>query len=246
MRCLILLATVTLACSATSEDPAPAMAAADAGSGGDTGASDAVADTAPEPEDIEPIEDVEPASPEIQLPFDLGPNADLTERTPDIKDRVPPAFDDCPTLGISPNWSGTFEGIVTYDLADTAGGPRKQGLFFVGGDLAFEIKCLDKKLLVAGQLIGTANAAGEAGEHPFAANIIGDFDYLQRTIRADLRDGEVFLFKVIRVFFEGSFDGAVTPQNTFEGVWDAVHVGNDVGVEGTAGGKGTWQAHPDF
>lgn len=182
---------------------------------------------------------------DVELPWDLGPDFEAIERDPDVPDIKPGSFTDCPSLGISAKWKGTFEGIVTYDLEDTGEGVQ-QGLYLVGGDLSFEIACLDQKLLVTGTLKGNAEAAGQIGEHPFAANLFGDYNYIDRTIDATFIDGEVRLFKVVSVFFEGNFDGAVMQDGTFEGTWDGVHAGNDLDLEGDANGYGTWKASPAF
>jgi hypothetical protein len=211
--------------------------------GGDDGKTEPATDAAKDIiDDDVPLNDAEIQEEEgdIELPWDLS-DADLVESDPDVPDAVPGGFTDCPTLGVSPYWEGTWEGIVTYDLESDK--PLK-GLFLVNGTLSFEIQCLDQKLLVAGKLEGLAEAAGEVGQHPFAANIFGDFNYIERTIKADLLNGEVRLFKVISLFFKGNFDGAVTPTGTFEGEWDAVHTSNDLGLTGEASGYGDWKAYP--
>ncbi|HIA04671.1 MAG TPA: hypothetical protein EYN66_22720, partial [Myxococcales bacterium] len=190
---------------------------------------DAIEDTAP-PEEV----DTQKEEGDVEIPWDLA-DSDLVEADPDVSNDVPKGFTDCPTLGISPYWEGTWKGLVTYDLVSDE--PLK-GLFLVNGTLSFEIKCLNQKLLVAGKLEGLAEAAGEVGTHPFAANIFGDFNYIERTIKANILNGEVRLFKVISLFFEGNFDGAVLKNGTFEGDWDGVHTGNDLNLEGDASGYG--------
>lgn len=196
-----------------------------------------VADEGPAVEDAPEVEE------DIVLPFDLGPDFEAIAADPDIEVKTPGAFDDCPTLGVSPWWEGQFEGIVTYSLAEAGADVPSEGLFFVNGGLSFQIQCLDQKFLVSGALNGSAEAAGQPGTHPFAANLAGEFNYVTRTIEAKILDGEVRLFKVVSVFFEGNFDGAVQPDGTFLGTWDGEHVGNDLGVEGDASGYGTWTAN---
>ena len=203
-------------------------------------------DTADTQEATDIEDSVEDTNEDVELPWDLGPDFEAIEREPDVEDIKPSGFDDCPTLGISPKWSGTFEGVVTYDLEDNDTGAPEKGLFFVEGDLEFEIQCLDQKLLVAGALNGSAEAAGEVGVHPFAANLFGDFNYIDRTINANIVDGEVRLFKVISVFFAGDFDGAVQPNGTFTGTWDCSHTGNDLNLDGEASGYGPWTATPSL
>ncbi len=194
-------------------------------------------------EDIVDIVEPDEGPQDVEFPWDL-PEVDLIEADPDVPAVTPGGFDDCPTLGISAHWEGKWEGIVTYSLDNEDTGVPDQGLFLVDGDLEFDIQCLDKKLLVSGALVGIAEAAGEVGQHPFAAKLFGDFNYIDRTIKADIIDGEVRLFKVISVFFAGNFDGAVKPDGTFQGTWDAVQTSNDLNVEGDAEAYGTWTAFP--
>jgi len=220
-----LLLTLTLACGSDNDT--------------DTAPADVTQEVI---EDAAPLEEVDTKKDDedVEIPWDL-PDADLVEADPDVSNDVPKGFTDCPTLGVSPYWEGTWEGLVTYDLVSDE---PMQGLFLVNGTLSFEIKCLNQKLLVAGKLEGLAEAAGEVGTHPFAANIFGDFNYIERTIKANILNGEVRLFKVISLFFEGNFDGAVTKNGFFEGEWDGVHTGNDLNLEGDASGYGDWTAYP--
>lgn len=239
--CVAVLVLVAAACGSEEGE----TTGGDAGGGIDVivtvDVEDVVADIV-EPEDVPP--DIAEEPEDIELPWDLT-GADLVQADPDVTDKTPDAgFDQCPTLGITPKWEGMFEGIVTFDLDDPGSDTPSQGFFLVQGDLSFEIKCLDQKLLVSGLLDGEATAAGEAGTHPFAANLFGDFNYIDRTIDAQLLNGEVRLFKSISVWFEGDFDGAVLPNGTFEGTWDADHTGNDLNVEGEAHGDGPWTAVP--
>jgi hypothetical protein len=207
--------------------------------------SDVMVDDVAEPLDVPIVVDVPDVTLEpedIELPFDLT-GSDLIIADPDVQDLTPDTgFDGCPTLGITPKWAGSFEGIVTFDLDDPGSDTPSQGFFLVSGDLSFEISCLDQKLLVSGLLDGEAEAAGEVGTHPFAANLFGDFNYIDRTIDAQLLNGEVRLFKSISVYFAGDFKGAVLQDGTFEGTWDADHTGNDLNVDGDAHGEGPWTA----
>lgn len=236
-RWLLLAAMAWLLCACGTDEPT-VEASADIG----------VLDTGPEDialtEDIPLAKDIEDIDQDAQLPWDLGPDFEIEEKSPEVVEKDPRGFNGCPTLGVSPVWKGTFEGIVTYNLESTDPDAPQQGLFFVGGDLGFEIKCLDQKLLVSGTLEGSAEAAGEAGEHPFACNLFGPFDYIDRSIDADIVNGEVRLFKVVSVFFKGNFDGAVQSDGTFTGEWDAVQTSNDLNLEGDAAGSGTWIAYP--
>ena len=82
-------------------------------------------------EDVAQVEDTDEPG-DVPLPFDVGAETDLTEADPDVKEKTPDSFTSCPTLGVSPYWEGTFEGVVTYNLK---GDEPMQGLFLVGGNL---------------------------------------------------------------------------------------------------------------
>jgi hypothetical protein len=209
----------------------------DAAESADTGEADAAGDAAE-------LEDAEEPDDGLYVPFDLGPDYDYTPSAPDVHNPSPSGFGDCPVLGISAEWVGTFQGTVAYDMVESFPGAAKQGLFLVDGDLTFEIKCLEKKLVVAGLLEGVAQAAGEIGDHPFAAAIVGDYDPVERRINAKMGEGEVRVFKVVSVFFEGGFNGQVNIDGEFHGTWDAQQTSNSLDLEGDAWGSGKWTALP--
>lgn len=197
-----------------------------------------------EPSDV--AQDALDATDELYMPWDLPDDFEISVFAPDVQVDPPDTFSDCPNLGVSDTWAGTFDGYVTYSLDTDDSGTPSEGLFLVGGDLNFEIKCIESKWVMVGDLNGVAFAAGEVGEHPFGAKLLGDFDPFTRTVYAQLLEGEVRLFSVISVYFEGNFTGTVDEDGVFGGQWDAEHTGNDLGYEGVSEGWGTWTANPVF
>ncbi len=244
-----LLALLCLGTGCSSEDTAsdegaaavdaPALESdsADTGETADPGEADAEADA-------EELEDAEEPDDGLYVPFDLGPDYDYTPSSPVLDANIPSGFSECPVLGISADWEGTFEGTVAYDMVDSFPGASKQGLFLVDGDLNFGIKCLEKKLVVAGELTGVGHAAGEIGDHPFTFAIAGDYDPVERKITARIGHGEVRVFKVVSVYFDGNFNGQVDIDGVFHGTWDAEQTSNSLDLEGDAWGSGRWTALP--
>ncbi len=187
----------------------------------------------------------EPGQPkDVYFPFDAGPDA--TPSAPDVPAHIPDPFSDCEELGISPKWDGTFMGTIDFALDDPPSYLVEQGLLAVSGDLYFEIKCLEKKLVVAGELQGRGVAEGEVGSHPFAAIISGDYDPSGKSIDAKIRQGEVKLMGLFPVYFEGVFTGAVGADSKFHGLWSGEMTGNSLNVSGEAEGQGAWEAGATF
>lgn len=108
MRRLLLVLALTAGCG-TSETPS---AAADV-------APD-VPDLAAEPADPGPTSIFDDIDDDVPVPWDL-PEVDLVEANPDVQLDAPGAFSSCPTLGVSPHWKGTFQGLVTYSMPKAGG-----------------------------------------------------------------------------------------------------------------------------
>jgi len=209
-----------------------------------TDSGDVISDATLDASDANVAKDAVDASDEIYMPWDLPEDFEVVVAAPDVQVDAPDTFSDCPNLGISNEWAGSFDGYVTYNLVTDDPEAPEEGFFLVGGDLSFEIKCIESKWVMVGDLNGSAFAAGEIGEHPFGAQLMGDFDPFTRTAYAQLLNGEVRLFSVISVYFEGNFTGSVNEDGVFQGQWDAEHTGNDLGYEGTSEGWGSWTATP--
>ena len=120
----------------------------------------------------------------------------------------------------------------------------------VSGDLSFEIKCLDQKLVVAGQMDGFGEAVGEAGQHPYTSKLAGYYNPDDGRIEANLVDGIVTMvwpdnpLIKIEVYYAGSLDGVLQSTGKFEGQWQGEETGNQLGAGVEAEGAGTWEASP--
>lgn len=176
--------------------------------------------------------------------IDLGP---VEASAPEVQVVVPDAYGECETLGVAPSWNGTFQGSVIYDLKGkgAAFGVADQDTLEVSGSLAFEIKCLEKKLTVVGSMSGIATSPTQYGSNPFAIKIGGSYNTKTRTITALLLEGEVKLWGIIGVYFEGQLSGTLEPVGDFLGEWNGTETGNALNWDVDAYGFGTWEAWPD-
>jgi len=176
-------------------------------------------------------------------PFDVGP--DWTPAGPDIVLDPPDTYSTCGDLGIASTWSGGFEGQILFWDVEAPPGFEGQvpesGTLEVYGDLDFEIRCLEQKLIVIGTLSGFGEAVGETGSHPFTADLSGEYDPRDDSIQATI-DGSVRLYYVFQVFFEGTFPGALSGPDRFEGTWQGQATGNNLNLRGEASGGGDWWA----
>lgn len=151
-------------------------------------------------------------------------------------------FSSCEELGIGPSWAGSFLGSVDYDLNSNGLVYPEQGIMPVGGDLTFDIACIDSKLVVNGTMDGVATVVGQ-GDFPFVLHLSGYYSPSKKHLDAAIIDGKVTIYGVIEVFFEGAFSGDLQPDGTFLGSWSGVSTGtNQQIVTGTASGDGSWAA----
>jgi len=158
---------------------------------------------------------------------------------------VPPdVYTECEGLEVFPVWSGAFEGMIMFNIALSIPGVPQQGVLLVYGDLEFEIKCLEEKLIVLGTIEGVGEAEGEAGLFPYTANIGGLYNPITKTVEAQMSDGVVVMYGLLQVYFEGSFNGSLVDEYHFSGVFDGEETGNNLGIEADASGQGTWTAEP--
>ena len=192
--------------------------------------------------------DVEDAAQELDLLIEPEitdvaeePIEDLAEETAsDVPFEIPEATDDCEPLGISEQWIGTFDGEITSNIPPM-GGYRFDGP--VSGDVSFEIRCVDSKLMVFGNLDGEAEEC--AISCPFTARMEGVYDPDTLNISGELLDG-VIDFTAVQIYAEGVFDGVLSEDSIFNGTWSGDKVGiSSIVLEWTeAHGEGTWQAEP--
>lgn len=173
--------------------------------------------------------------PDALSPEDLGPPPELPP-SGDVS-----AFSACDAVGIAPSWSGEFAGYISYQVPFDIPGANSSDSLPVEGTLAFEVACIEKKLIVSGDMKGTA-----LGEYPFTLHLSGSYNPQTAQLDAKIKDGAVALFDfgtgAISVYFEGTFTGALD-SDAFSGVWQGEAVGTDPpGIPGTATGLGTWTA----
>ncbi len=248
LRCLRNVCTATDASSADgSQSDSDAFTSADAlnselpqiGSGADAeGAVDArggLPDTNPPSPDAvaELLTDVLGA--DSLVTSDLGPLPEL----PPVGDGS--VFSECESVGIAPNWSGTFAGFISYEVPFPIPGANSSDSLPVQGTLAFEVECIEKKLIVVGDMDGLALEL-----YPFKLHLSGGYNPETAQLNAKMTDGSVALFDfgtgTVSVLFEGTLTGSLQ-GDLFEGTWQGEAVGTDPpGIPGTATGLGTWTA----
>ena len=177
----------------------------------------------------------------LEEPLDLSPGGlELDVEKTNI-------FSDCEEMGIEDHWSGTFEGVINFEIDPPIAGLLEEGALIVSGDLSFEIKCLDQKLVVAGEMNGLGEAEGEVGKHPYTSKLAGYYDPVEGRIEADLVEGVVtVLYSVlsVEVYYAGTLEGVLSSSGNFEGTWTGSETGNELGAGVVAEGDGTWQADP--
>lgn len=153
---------------------------------------------------------------------------------------------DCENLGVAPQWEGIFEGAIEYHIPEALEELfyPPDGILIVGGTLAFDIECVDSKLIVSGDMAGTANVAGE-GDFPFTITLAGYFNPETGLLNANLVDGMVVLYGLAEIYFSGDFIGTLTDE-VFNGTWTGIYDGTNFplppGDVPDADGSGTWSA----
>ncbi len=176
-------------------------------------------------------------------PQDPGPPADPGVKPLDGGE-VGTFFEDCEAVGIAESWAGTFDGAVTYTTPLAIPGAPSQGTLPVAGTLSFDVKCIEKKLIVAGLMEGLA-----LGQYPFTLKMSGTYNTKSKTLTANITEGKVVLFDVgikVAVLFEGSMKGTLGTTGAFSGTWQGNSTGTDpAGIPGEATGSGTWTAKPN-
>ena len=156
---------------------------------------------------------------------------------------------DCENLGVSPNWSGAFDGAIEYHIPEALEELfyPTDGILIVGGSLSFDISCVDSKLIVSGDMDGTANVAGE-GDFPFSVGLAGYYNPETGLLNASLVEGMVVLYGLAEIYFSGDFIGTLIDES-FDGTWSATYDGTNFplppGDVPEADGLGTWTAQAD-
>ncbi len=248
------------------DDAGPTEADADPGGGGGDGAADVMAtgdvdegadqaaDASAEltdADDATETPDDDAFGDEDVLDEDVldDPDPDTTDDPdtigdPDTGGEPDTVFSECDELGIDDSWAGSFVGVIEYDVETGGLLTPEEGLLSIGGDLTFDISCIDSKLVVNGSLEGFATVQGQ-GDFPFSIALGGYYDPTTQHLSASMGDGVVSLYGLIEVYFVGEFNGDVTESGGFDGDWTASATGtNQAFVTGDAEGEGTWNAEP--
>jgi len=153
---------------------------------------------------------------------------------------------DCENLGVAESWAGSFEGAIEYHIPEALEAlfSPPDGILIVGGELAFDVACVDSKLIVSGDMDGAANVAGE-GDFPFQVSLEGYFNPATGLLNATMVNGMVVLYELAEIQFGGDFTGTLT-EGVFVGDWTAHYEGTNfplpAGDEPEANGLGTWIA----
>ena len=222
-------------------EDAPALT--DAGTPPDAGPG---ADAAP-PLDL-PVFDFPPA-PDIDLPDVIHLDGLIPADTPPPQEtyQFPEVTDDCDPLGLPTKWAGTFAGEITSNIPDFAGytfnGP-------VTGEVAFEIKCVNQKYLVVGQLDGGSTNCALVTGCPFTAQMGGFYNPQTQHLNGQL-DDVVIDYSLVIVHGAGEFQGDLIEGVTLQGTWSGVKTEiENLAIPGLnlawveAGGAGTWTTTP--
>ena len=187
---------------------------------------------------------------EIEVDGDVSPEpGDSAEGDADVAEEPDTFLADCDNLGVVPSWSGTFEGAIEYHIPEALEELfyPPDGILIVGGILSFDIECVDSKLIVSGDMDGTANVSGE-GDFPFQVKLAGYFNPETGLLNAALVEGMVVLYELAEIYFSGDFTGTLT-DDVFNGNWTGNYDGTNFplppGDEPVADGLGTWTAQGD-
>jgi hypothetical protein len=164
----------------------------------------------------------------------------------DVFDESETFLADCENLGVAPQWTGAFEGAIEYHIPEALEELfyPPDGILIVAGSLSFDIECVDSKLIVSGDMAGTANVSGE-GDFPFTITLAGYFNPETGLLNANLVDGMVVLYGLAEIYFSGDFVGTLT-DDLFNGTWTGLYNGTNFplppGDVPDADGLGTWSA----
>ncbi len=208
-------------------------------------AADDLADAAPTPTDLGPFPDygdlpTADAAFEVLADF-LGDIVEPDDEgpAPELPDGQLNPIGGCESLGISSSWEGLWTGTVTYNTTIPIPGAPPGNELPVAGDLFFEIQCIDAKLVVIGDMEGTA-----LGQYPFTLELQGGYNPETGALKAKMVNGEVVIFMFVTVFFEGTFEGQLKSPNEMTGTWEGESTGASPAIPGDATGNGDWTASP--
>jgi hypothetical protein len=202
-----------------------------------------VVDTSSEPQDtVNPFYDGPP--PDVVTDYDASDWEFLDAPPPSDTNNLPDgSFGGCADLGVSDTWSGTFLGAVDFSVTPNPLTPS-EGTLPVSGELAFDIRCIESKLIVRGTMDGLATVEGQ-GDFPFTMKLDGVYDPETQRMQTEMVDAQVNLYDLIIVYFEGTLSGQIGTDGRFTGTWEGESTGtNQQFITGTASGEGVWGAGP--
>ncbi len=210
---------------------------------GDGTADTFVADTDTAQDTTNPFYDGPP--PDVVTEYDASDWEFLdAPETTDTNTNLPDgSLGGCADLGVSDTWAGTFLGAVTFSVTPNPLTPS-EGVLPVNGELAFDIRCIESKLIVRGTMDGVATVEDQ-GDFPFTMKLNGVYDPEAKLMQAEMVDAQVNLYDLIIVYFEGTLTGAIGTDGRFNGTWEGDSTGtNQQFITGTATGEGVWGASP--
>lgn len=190
-----------------------------------------------------------PPAPDIDFPDVIHLDGLIPEDAPPPEEvyQFPEVTDDCDPLGLPTKWAGTFDGEITSNIPDFAGytfnGP-------VYGEVSFEIKCVNQKYLVVGDLDGGSTNCALPTGCPFTATLGGFYNPQTQHLSGQL-GGVTIDYSMVIVHGEGEFEGDLTGGEVLQGTW----FGEKTDIENLAipgldlswveaGGAGTWTTSP--
>jgi len=105
-----------------------------------------------------------------------------------------------------------------------------------GGDVSFEVVCGGDKLLIAGQLQGTASAPDGGPQYPFSGRLYGEFNEATGEVQMVVDPATLTV-----AFITGTFRVSLTGERQANGAWEGPWCGVSVSPPG-GNGFGTWSA----
>ncbi len=115
----------------------------------------------------------------------------------------------CEGLDLAEQWAGKFSGKGDFSIVGVI--PIE---FKTSGDMSFEIKCFNSKLIVSGEM------TGEASDNPFTLKMSGTFNPETGVITAKLLEGEVIVYGGLLSYqFDGEAEATLNEEGTFDGTW---------------------------
>ena len=226
---------------------------------------DAAPEDTPEPADTAPRADTTPAvdgdphqdlprwdfppAPDIDLPDVIHLDGLIPEDTPPPEEtyQFPEVTDDCDPLGLPTKWVGTFDGEISSNIPDFAGYTFNGA---VTGEVSFEIKCVNQKYLVVGQLDGGSTNCALVTGCPFSAQMGGFYNPQTQHLNGQL-DDVVIDYSLVIVYGAGEFEGDLIGGESLGGTWSGSKTDiENLAIPGLnlawveAAGAGTWTATP--